>query len=132
MLDGLDWRAALADPALRAGLLWQSVAALWSYAELYREIRHRSPDELRLKRRFALVFLRWIVLVMIAGTGIGLLFGRFGPLLYVVVYAALSVWIEIAPDRFLRTLPGESDELVVPLPSTASGTDRKRRRAKRR
>lgn len=131
MLEGLDWLAVLADPSLRAGLLWQAVAALWSYAELYREMRHRSPEDLRLKRRFALVFLRWIVLVMIAGTGIGVLFGRFSPLLFVAIYAALSIWSEIAPDRFLRTLPGGAED-ATPPPATATFAAGHGKRPKRR
>ena len=61
-----DLGALFSDPALQAGLAWQVVAAVWSYSALWRELHVRSPDELRLKRRFSLVFLRWIAVLMVA------------------------------------------------------------------
>jgi hypothetical protein len=118
--DGFEWRAALADPELRAGVLWQAVAAWWSYAELYRALLHRTPDELRLKRRFALLFLRWMALVIAAGTGLGPVFGSWGALVFVALYAGLSVWVEIAPDRFLRLMPGGADHADPAPPAHAS------------
>lgn len=132
MLGGFDLWKTLADPALRAGLAWQAVAALWSYAALYQELRHRTPEELRIKRRFALVFLRWIALVMVAGTGIGVFLGPYGALLFVVAYAALSIWTEVAPDRFLRVMPGGNEEAPVSGQARPASTRRKDRRANRR
>jgi len=70
---------------------------------------------LRLKRRFALVFLRWIVLLIVAFTGIGILFGHYGAFLFVLLYAGTSIFIEVAPDRFLRVMPGGAED-ADPLP----------------
>jgi len=132
MLGGFDVWKTLADPALRAGIAWQAAAALWSYAALYQELRRRTPAELRVKRRFTLVLLRWILLIMIAGTGVGALFGRHGPLLYVAIFAALSIWIEIAPDRLLRALPDKDGDLVAPQPEAGSGPAGRGRPSRRR
>ena len=65
-----------------------------------------TPDSLGLKRRFALVFLRWIVVLMVVYFGIGQLFGHYAPFMFVLVYVAASIVEEIAPDRFLRAMPG--------------------------
>jgi hypothetical protein len=120
MLGGGDtsWRALLDDPALRAGIVWQLIAAFWSYVGLYRALRHATPEALRLKRRFALVFLRWMAMVMAAYLGVGVLLGRYGALAFVVLYAAVSIWSEIAPDRFLRAMPGGAED-ADPAPVAA-------------
>jgi len=124
-LGGFDVWETLADPALRVGLAWQAVAALWSYTALYQELRRRTPEELRIKRRFALVFLRWIALVMVAGTGIGALLGSYGALLFVVAYAVLSIWTEVAPDRFLRVMPGRNEEASASAQARPASARRK-------
>ncbi len=129
------WR----DPAFASGVAWQAVAAIWSYAGLWRELKVRTPEELRLKRRFALVFLRWFVVIGVVYS-IGQLFGRFLPALLVVVYVAASIFVEIAPDRFLRMMPGGAAD-ADPEPSSpgapraptdvASGDAAARRRRQR-
>ena len=132
MLGGqLDWRAALDDPGLRAGLVWQGIAAFWSYLELYRALRHATPDQLRLKRRFALVLLRWMALVAIAAFGVGFLLGRYSALFFVAVYIAVSVWAEVAPDRFLRAVPGGAED-ADPPPAAAERTRHRKRTGRTR
>ena len=126
--DGFAWRAALADPELRAGVLWQAIAAWWSYAELYRALLHSTPDQLRLKRRFALLFLRWMAVVIVAGTGLGALFGSWGALVFVALYAVLSIWVEIAPDRFLRLMSGDAEHADPAAPPHASPKPPRRQR----
>jgi hypothetical protein len=116
--SGFDWRAALADPALRTGALMQAIAALWSYADLWRALRNRSPDELRLKRRFALVFLRWMAVLMLIYSGIGV----YSALLVVATYVGVSIFAEVAPDRFLRAMPGGAED-ADPEPGTAPPVD---------
>jgi len=126
MLGGhFDWRAVLNDSNLQVGLLWQCAAAFWSYLELYRALRHATPDELRMKRRFALVFLRWMALVMVAFFGVGFVLGRYSALFFVAIYVAVSIWAEIAPDRFLRVIPGGAED-AEPVPSTRVDGDRQR------
>ena len=134
MLGGrFDWRAALDDPALRIGLVWQCIAAFWSYVGLYRALRHATADQLRLKQRFSLVFLRWMALVMVAAFGVGFLLGSYGALVFVAIYVGVSIWAEIAPDRFLRAMPGGAED-AEPFPRPAIVVDRTagRRRKRRR
>jgi hypothetical protein len=113
-LDGL--KATFTDPSFRTGVLVQVAAAFWSWLGLRHAIdAGYTPDQLRLKRRFALVFLRWIVLLMVAYTGIGILFGHYGAFIFVLLYAGASIVIEVAPDRFLRVMPGGAED-ADPLP----------------
>ena len=65
-----------ADETFRGGLVLQAIAAFWSGAGLYRALRTQTPEQLRLKRRFALVFLRWVAVLMVAYTGVVFLFGH--------------------------------------------------------
>ena len=133
MLGGrFDWRAVLNDPNLQVGLVWQCIAAFWSYVELYRALRHATPDQLQLKRRFALVFLRWIALVIVALWGVGFVLGRFSALFFVAIYIGVSIWAEIAPDRFLRVMPGGGED-ARPLPQGArAGGPRERKKRRKR
>ena len=122
-----DVKAIVADPALQAGIAWQVVAAVWSYAGLWRELHVRSPEELRVKRRFTLLFLRWVVILLAVYSPIGWLFGRFLPHLLVALYAGASIVVEIAPDRFLRAMPGGAED-ADPLPGPGRAPTAKRRR----
>jgi hypothetical protein len=57
--DFATMRATLVDPAFRTGIAVKFVVALWSWLDLRRAVDLGcSADALRLKRRFALVFLR--------------------------------------------------------------------------
>ena len=95
-----------ADPAFRSGLVLQAIAAFWSGHGLYQALKVHTPEELRLKRQFALVFMRWMAVLMATYFGIAFLFGRFAPLFFVAVYAGVSIFIDVAPDKFLRVMPG--------------------------
>ena len=107
-------RSLFADEAFRAGLVMQAIAAVWSCAGLYRALRTHTPEELRLKRQFSFVFLRWLVVLMVTYTGIAFLFGRWAPLVFVAVYAGTSIFIDIAPDKFLRVFPEAAPDAKVP------------------
>lgn len=132
MLGGrFDWRAVLDDSSLQAGLVWQCIAAFWSYLELYRALRYATPEQLRLKRRFALVFLRWIALVFVAFLGVGFVLGRHSALFFVAIYIGVSIWAEIAPDRFLRAIPGGAED-AEPLPNAVARGPRGRERRRKR
>lgn len=129
------WGEVFGEPSFRVGLVMQVIAAFWSCLGLYRALATRTPEELRLKRRFALVFLRWAVVLMAMYSGFLFLFGRFAPLILVAVYAGTSIVIDVAPDRFLRAMPGGADD-ADPLPGGAasppvSGQAKKKRRRKR-
>ena len=119
------------DQSLLAGIAWQVVAAIWSYWSLWQELHHRTPEEVRLKRRFALVFLRWFVIVAAVYLPIGYLFGRFLPFVLIMLYAGTTIFVEIAPDRFLRMMPGGAED-ANPLPgSTPSKPPKRYSRTKR-
>jgi hypothetical protein len=137
MLGGrFDLGAMIADPSLQAGLAWQTVAALWSYVGLWRALRHATPDELRLKRRFSLTFLRWLALVIVAYMGVGFVFGRHSALAFVAIYIAISIWAEVAPNRFLRAMPGGAEDADPPpgtdVPSAMHDTQQRPRRRRTR
>jgi hypothetical protein len=130
MLAGSDTTLAslAADPAFRGGLVMQAIAAVWSGASLYRALRTHTPEELRLKRQFALVFLRWIAVLMVAYTGVAFVFGSFAPFVFVAVYAATSIVIDIAPDKFLRAMPGGAQDVVAPAAPAAASPGKRRKR----
>lgn len=133
MLGGhVDWNA-LFEPSFTAALVWQVIAAGWSYLALYRALQHASVEQLRLKCRFALVFLRWIALLMVAMSPLGVLLG-YSSITFVALYIAVTIFAEIAPDRFLRLMPGgaEDAEPVLASANASVRTDGPRFRAKRR
>lgn len=115
MLAGTDVtvRSLLADEMLRAGLVLQAIAAFWSGRDLYRALKDHTPEELRVKRRFGLVLLRWVVVIMSMHLGLAFLFGRFTPVFFVAVYTAATIFIEVAPDRFLQAFNADR-ELIDP------------------
>ena len=118
-MSGFEGFPALwSDHSLLAGIAWQAVAAIWSYAELWRALHEQSPEQLKLKRRFALVFLRWIVVIAAVYLPLGFLFGRFFPFVLVVLYVGTTIFVEIAPDRFLRMMPGGAEDADPPPGST--------------
>lgn len=130
MLDGdLALGATLADPGFRGAAGWQALAALWSYVTLADALRTQTPETLHLKRRFALVFMRWIALIFVAQF-VAILAGILGAIVFVATYAAIATWTEIAPDHFLRTMPGGTDAVEASRPAaplrSAARTRRKR------
>jgi hypothetical protein len=55
---------ALHDESLRNGLIVQALLSVWSYMELRRALATYSRDQLKLKRRFGFVFMRWIAVLV--------------------------------------------------------------------
>lgn len=111
--------AMFADQGFRIGLVLQAIAAFWSCRDLYVALQSHTPEELRLKRQFGLVFLRWVAVLMVTYTGVLFLFGRYAPFMFVLVYTAATIVIDVAPDRFLRAMPG-GEEDADPLPGDSS------------
>ncbi len=130
-------RFALGDESLRFGMLVQCVMAFWSYVDLYRALDTHSPTELKLKQRFGLVLMRWVVVLGVCYIGLGLLPAEFVVFLLVAAYVGASIFAEIAPDRFLRGTPGEfADDppagraTASTGPAAAASTNENRKRAK--
>ena len=118
--SGFSFREAFNDSSLRGGALVQAVVALWSYIGLYRALRTYSPAQLKLRPRFALVLMRWVVVIMATYFILDILPpSEFVLLILVVAYIAGSIFAEIAPDRFLRAMPGGADNLEADASSTA-------------
>lgn len=113
----VELSALFADQAFRGGLVMQAIAAFWSGWGLYRALATHTPEELRLKRRFALVFLRWVAVLMVAFSGFLFVFGKFASFVLVAVYVVASIMIDVAPDKFLRAMPGGAED-ADPLPGT--------------
>jgi hypothetical protein len=126
-----NWQAAADDGQLRAGMLWQAIAALWSCRDLIRALRESTPEKLRLERRFGLVLSRWLTLVLLAVVVVSDRFGQYGSVVLVAAYIVLSIWIEVAPQHFLAGMPHEDETLdgnpaSPPRRSTTQRSKRKR------
>lgn len=118
-------RTTFTDHGFRIGALVQAALVLWTYIGTRRAMAAgATPASLGLKRQFALVFLRWIAVLMVVYFGVGQLLGHYAPFLFVLVYVAASIVEEIAPDRFLRAMPGGE---MAADPGPASGARRVRR-----
>ncbi len=121
---GFTFNAALADHSLRVGVLWQCAMALWSYVGLYRALDTHSPSELRLKQRFGLILMRWVVVLVVCYAGLGNMPGSVGLFLLVAAYVAASIFAEMAPDRFLRGTPAD-DSTEGRAPTVAKSPQRR-------
>jgi hypothetical protein len=125
-----SFRMAFYDSSLRTGALIQAVLALWSYVGLYRALRTHSPTQLKLRPRFALVFMRWVVVIMATYFIVEVLPpSEVVLLLLVVAYVAASIYAEIAPDRFLRAMPGGEDNLAPDATALGQPTNQHAARA---
>jgi hypothetical protein len=130
---GFSFREAFNDSSLRGGALVQTVVALWSYIELYRALRTYSPAQLELRQRFALVFMRWVVMIMATYFILDILPPSGSALLVLVVaYIIVSIAAEIAPDQFLRAMPGGAGNLGPDAPSTMQQSNYRESRARNR
>lgn len=121
----------LQDRSFWIGVAIQAAFALWTWWGMRHALAlGATRDSLRLKRQFALVFLRWVAVLAVVYFGVAQLLGRFAPVLFVIVYVAASIVIDVAPDRFLRAMPGgaeDADDTPGPAASAARSADRKRR-----
>jgi len=119
------------DPGFRVGLGLQAVASLVSFRDLVVALRRYTPAQLALKRRFGLVFLRWVGLLMAAYLPITWALGRFGALLLVAVYVAITIYAEVRPDQFLAAF-GDPDAVAGTTPDGSSAAAGKHGRWRRR
>ena len=102
-------RDLVRDQGFLLGLGLQAIASLVSFRDLVVALHKYTPDQLGLKRRFALVFLRWVGMLFVAFTPIPYALGRYGAFVLVIVYVALTIYAELKPDRFLAAF-GETDK----------------------
>ena len=123
-VNDVHWREVIADPGLRTGAIVQAAAAYWSYRGFASALREHSPEALRVKRRFALVFLRWVGVLMVIYTEVGIVL----PVLVIAAYVAISIWEEVAPDHFLLAAGDREDAAPEATPDHAGTSARPRRR----
>jgi hypothetical protein len=106
---GFSLGKTLSDPGFQAALGAQFFASLMTFRTFYGLLRTHTPEQIDIKKRFGLIFVRWFGLIMITFTGLPQTFGSVGPYLLVIVYAGLTIWSELLPDRFLKAMPGGAD-----------------------
>jgi len=107
MLAQFDWSlgTALADRAFLTGLAMQAAGSIYGCVQAHRDLLARDDDEHVLKHRAAFVVGRWMVVLVVAMTGLAALFGpRFGGALVVLAYACATVYFELHPERALQWL----------------------------
>lgn len=104
-----SFRFALHDESLRNGLIVQALLAVWSYMELRRALATYSRDQLKLKRRFGFVFMRWFAVLFACYFLLDFIGGNLAVYALVLVYIGASIFAEVAPDRFLQVMPGGSE-----------------------
>lgn len=129
-INDFSFREAFYDSSLRVGVLIQAVLALWSYVGLYRALRTHSPAQLMLRQRFALVFMRWVVVIMVTYFILDILPpSELVLLLVVAAYIGASIFAEVAPDRSLRAMPGGEDNLAPDASALGKPANQDRPRA---
>src|SRR6266567_5688816 len=117
---GFSLGKTLADPGFQIALAAQFFAALMTFLTLYGLLRTHTPDQINIKKRFGLILVRWFGLIFVTFTGLPQMFGSTGPYLLVIVYAGLTIWSELLPDRFLKAMPGGAD---IDTPERSQGKD---------
>lgn len=98
---GFDVVAALGEPRFRNALLLQAATAALVFARDVREQAALPLEALGLRERFGLFFVRWFALVAVALSPLGALLGSAAGPVLIALYAALTVFGEVAPERLL-------------------------------
>ena len=124
-VNDASFTGMLADRGFQAGLGLQAIASLVSFRDLATALRTYTPEELGLKRRFALVFLRWVATIGAAYLPFTYLFGAYAPLVLIVVYIGVTIVAEIMPDRFIAAFGGPG---AGPRPAAEPSRRRHRKR----
>ncbi|MDQ2962468.1 MAG: hypothetical protein M3R31_04800 [Pseudomonadota bacterium] len=131
-----SWSEAIADRALWVAVAVQFIGALGMAVQDYKVLQaDRNPD-LRLKRRFAYLFLRWIIVFMALEIA-GLLGPRAAGFVLILAYVAATICFELYPNAVLRAFhaPDLADDGAAsdrPPKALGGGTappETKRRRA---
>lgn len=122
-----DWDVARHDRTLWLGVAAQFSGALALLIDDFRRLQADPRVDLIIKRRFGLVFLRWIVVVAIGYSGLGVLGPWLFGVLIVATYAGATIVMELAPGRMLRAFgAADLDPANAPTVSPAQARRRKR------
>jgi hypothetical protein len=128
LLVQFDWSlaTALADRTFVTGLAVQAAGSAYGCVQAHRDLLARDDDEHVLKHRAAFVVGRWMVVLVVAMTGLAALFGpRFGGALVVLAYAGATVYFELYPERALQWLNPREARSDAARPKPSSGRRRK-------
>jgi hypothetical protein len=118
-LAGFDWTAGLQDRNLWLAVAGQFSAAIAFVLRDY-DAEMAAPDaDWRIRRRFGLVFLRWVI-VLLAGWSVLAVLPFYG-LALVAVCTAATIALELYPDRMLRAF-GSPDRVVLPPQAREAGS----------
>jgi hypothetical protein len=99
------WREAAADGALAAGAGVVLLSAVVSTVRHYQAMLEGRGGEARVKQAFAIVFTRWMLVVLVIYHLAGLVAGPLAAYVLLAVYAAATTWSDLAPERFARLFP---------------------------
>lgn len=100
LMSSWSLKDALAQPGFMYGVLAILGTALLSTLYWSRRIDMEGQrGERALKREFTLIFGRWLFVVFAVYTPLVVLF-QFGPAIIVIIYAVVSGYTELYPERF--------------------------------
>jgi len=122
-----DWDVARHDRTLWLGVAAQFSGALALLIDDFRRLQANPRVDVIIKRRFGLVFLRWIVVIIVGYSGLGVLGPRLFGALIVAAYAGATIVMELAPGRMLRAF-GEADLDPATAPTVSAAQARRRKR----
>ena len=107
-------REIVNDRGFVISVAMQAIVSLISFRDLVVALRTHTPEQLAMKQRFGMVFLRWVGTIIVAYTPLPLLLGRFGPFVVIIVYIALTIYAELKPERFLAAFGANDASDVNP------------------
>jgi hypothetical protein len=122
-----DWDVARHDRTLWLGVAAQFSGALALLIDDFRRLQADPHVDVLIKRRFGLVFLRWIVVMIVGYSGLGVLSPRLFGVVIVATYAGATIVMELAPGRMLRVF-GAADLDPANAPTVSPTRARRRRR----
>jgi hypothetical protein len=100
LMSSWSFKDALTQPGFVYGVL--AILGMTLLSTLYWSMRidmEGQRGERALKREFNLLFGRWLFVVFAVYTPL-VVFFQFGPLIIVIIYAVVSVYTELYPERF--------------------------------
>jgi len=98
-------RMVFDDRAFVAGLAVQVLVSVLASMRVHRQLKETHDDDRILSARGLFLAARWLVVFVVAATGIMSALGpRFGSLALIAVYAGASVYFEVFPEHAMRVV----------------------------
>jgi len=99
-----DWLALWTSPSFQLAMAVIVLTAVVTTVRHLLALADGERGEASVKQAFAILFTRWVLVMMATFWVVGFL-GRYGAYLLVVVYSAASAWSELQPERFANLFP---------------------------